>query len=320
MRRRASAAVVGGLALVVMPLGGMTASAEQGSERLHPSTRANVMKAMEGEALAHATYRAYAVQAGKEHLPQVRDLYERTATEELREHFTEQAELTGAVGDNAANLRDAISGETYEAVTMYRKFAAEAKADGDTEAAELFAEISRDEADHRDRFKEALAAIKDPRSGARIRTDVSVEPTIIPAGPPRVSSERTLRNLRTAMSGEALAYAKYTLYADRARATGNRKLATLFHRTAQVELTEHFAEEGTLAGLVRGTRTNLCASIREETHEAYRMYPGFAAQAEKAGDRQAARLLAETGRDEARHASAFTAALSRLKGRCSAKH
>lgn len=131
---------------------------------------------------------------------------------------------------------------------------------------------------------------------------------VIPAGTPSVS-EATLANLLTAMHGEAFAYAKYTLYAEHAQATHQPELAALFNRTAQVELTEHFAEEATLAGLVRDTRTNLATSISGETYEATVMYPTYAAQAAAVGDKTAARVLRHNGRDEAQHARAFTRVL-----------
>ena len=53
-------------------------------------------------------------------------------------------------------------------------------------------------------------------------------------------------------------------------------------------------------------------AITGETYEAKTMYPGFAHQAAKAGDRHAALLFSEIGRDERAHAHAFTAALHRL--------
>ncbi|MEO3803834.1 ferritin family protein [Nonomuraea sp. B1E8] len=301
-------------AAVVAPGGAIAAAYASEHEDLHPSTRENVREAMEGEAFAYASYRAYAVQAGREHLRQVRRVYEQTADVELNEHFAEQGELTGLVGDNAANLRDAISGESYEATTMYRQFAAQARQDGDTEAAERFAEIAEDEADHRATFVQALRAITHPSSGATIPTDVTAEPVSIPAGGPRVSSRRTLRNLETAMRGEALAYAKYTFYARQAKESGQPRLAMLFWRTAQVELTEHFAEEATLAGLVRDTATNLRTSIKGEIREGRQMYPHFAREAASAGDHEAAALLAETGRDELAHARRFAEVGHRRSG------
>ncbi|MEV5412265.1 ferritin family protein [Thermopolyspora sp. NPDC052614] len=318
-RLRAGAALLSTIALLVVPVGGALASPAERTERVHPSTRANVMKAMEAEGLAHAAYQAYAIQADKERLPRVRDLYDRTAAEEFRRHFTEQAKLAGLLGNNADNLRDAIRTEAYEASSLYRRFAAEAKADGEIVAFRLFTEIGQEEADHRDRFDEALAAIKDPSSGAHILTDVSAEATTIPVGGPRVRSARTLRNLHTTMRREALAYAKYTLYAEHAEATDVKALATLFHRTARVELTEHFAEAATLAGLVRDTRTNVCHTIFDQTYEAHRLYGNFAQQAAEVGDRRAARLLLKAKRAQERYAHAFVAALSKIGGRCPGK-
>src|SRR5690606_31877811 len=113
---------------------------------------ANLWTALEEEALAYATNRAFAVQADLERLPKISNLYDRSALTE-RQHFTEQAKLLGLVKDNAANLRAAIEG-TDKAARTYRRFAAEAKQDGDHAAARLFTEIGMDEADHRDRFKE----------------------------------------------------------------------------------------------------------------------------------------------------------------------
>ncbi len=286
------------------------------SDDVDPSTRTNVTNAMKGEALANVTYRAYAKQADKENLPDAAALYRRTAHTELREHFTEQAKLIGLVGDNAANLRDSTGGESYEATTMYKQFAEQAKADGDQEAARLFSEVGRDEAKHREKFLQAHKAITDPSSGATIPTDVKAKPVEIQAGPPKVSSSRTLENLRTAMKGEAFAYAKYTLYGDKARETGQPKLAKLFHRTAAVERTEHFAEHANLAGAVRDTGTNLCATIKGETYEGTRMYPDYARQASAAGDTEAAHVLSGTAKDELKHAKAFSGQVSRLGKQC----
>ncbi|TQS21213.1 rubrerythrin family protein [Microbispora sp. KK1-11] len=271
---------------------------------------------MKGEALANVTYRAYAKQADKENLPDAAALYRRTAHTELREHLTEQAKLIGLVGDNAANLRDSAGGESYEATTMYKQFAEQARADGDQEAARLFSEVGRDEANHREKFLQAQKAITDPSSGATIPTGVRAEPVEIQAGPPKVSSSRTLENLRTAMKGEAFAYAKYTLYGDKARETGQPRLARLFHRTAAVERTEHFAEHANLAGAVRDTGTNLCATIKGETYEGTQMYPDYARRASAAGDTEAADLLSGTAKDELKHAKAFSRQVSRLGTQC----
>ena len=313
-RLRAGAAVLGTVALLAVPVGVGTAAADPREGRLHPETRANLWTSLEEEALAYATNRAFAVQADAERLPKIRNLYDRSALTE-RQHFTEQANLLGLVKDNAANLRAAIEGAD-EAARMYRRFAAQAKEDGDHAAARLFAHIGMDEADHRDRFKEALDALLDPSFGGRVPTDVAVKTTIISAGPPKVKSKRTLHNLHKAMRSEALSFLLSVLYANHAQATGREALATLFRRVALVDLTEHFAKEAILAGLVAKTKVNLCTSIAGETHEGRQMYPRFAWAAGRVGDSVAAELFADTGYDELRQARAFGKALHAIRGRC----
>ncbi|ETK32968.1 ferritin family protein [Microbispora sp. ATCC PTA-5024] len=299
-----------------MGAGNAKAASVPHGDDVDPSTRTNITNAMQGEALAHVTYRAYARQADRENLPDVAALYRRTAHTELREHFTEQAKLIGLAGDNTANLRDSTGGESYEATTMYKQFAEQAKADGDQEAARLFSEVGQDEARHRANFVQARNAITERSSRATVPTDVQAKPVEIQAGPPRVSSSRTLDNLRAAMKGEAFAYAKYTLYGDRAGETGQPRLAELFHRTAAVERTEHFAEHANMAGAVRDTGTNLCATIKGETHEGTQMYPDYARQASAAGDTEAARVLNDTAKDELKHAKAFSEQVSKLGKQC----
>lgn len=126
-------------------------------------------------------------------------------------------------------------------------------------------------------------------------------------------SEQTLQNLSTAMHGEAFAYAKYLLYAEQARRSGQPKLAELFEETAKTERFEHFAEEAALAAVVGTNSANLRDAIKGESYEAKTMYREFAQQAEQAGDHQVAQLFEEIRNDEAKHRDAFNAALSELE-------
>ncbi|NBM19676.1 rubrerythrin family protein [Streptomyces sp. GC420] len=257
---------------------------------------------MRGEAYANASYTFYAAQADRESLPATARLYRKTASVELDEHFREEADLAGVVGTDADNLRDAISGETYETNTMYPTFARQAAADGDHDAAALFTEIAQDEARHLAAFRAALEVVETGRG--RIPAPPPVDTVQVPAGGPQVHSARTLANLDTAMHGEALAHARYTLYADHA-ADHLPALARLFRGIAQVELREHFAGEAVLYGLVGTTRANLTETIAGERYEARVMYPTFARRADAIGDHQAARLFRHNAVDEAGHARAF---------------
>lgn len=126
-------------------------------------------------------------------------------------------------------------------------------------------------------------------------------------------NEQTLKNLSTAMHGEAFAYAKYMAFADHARKTGNGKLAELFETTAKTEYMEHFTEEAELAGLIGTDAQNLKNAIDGESYETETMYREFAQQAKQMGDLKAAERFEEIRQDEAKHREAFSSALANLK-------
>ncbi|MCD0485959.1 rubrerythrin family protein [Streptacidiphilus sp. ASG 303] len=288
-----------------------SASRPRAAAALHPGTRVDLTASLRGEAFANASYTFFAAQADRQRLASVGRLYRSTAAVELGEHFREGAALAGLVGSNAANLRAAIKGETYESTVMYPGFARAARRAGDLKAAELFTEIARDEAAHCKRFKAALAVVLTGKG--RIPAPPKLDPVAVPAGMPKVRAARTKADLDTAMHGEARANALYLQYAARALRSGNPALARLFSGSAAVELREHFAGEAVLAGLVRSTRVNLGRTVVNERYEADTMYPRFAKRARAAGDLAVARFFADTAKDEARHAAAFQKALKNLR-------
>ena len=124
---------------------------------------------------------------------------------------------------------------------------------------------------------------------------------------------KTLDNLSTAMHGEAFAYVKYLLYAERARKNGNTELADLFEKTAKVERFEHFGEEAELAGLVGSDADNLQDAIKGESFEIDTMYLEFAQAAKITNDTAAADRFEEIRHDEMGHRDAFKIALAKLK-------
>ncbi|MFD8596650.1 ferritin family protein [Kitasatospora sp. NPDC059646] len=278
--------------------------------RVRPQTLTDLRTSMRGEAFAHASYTFYADQADREDLPDVADLYRRTAHVELHEHFHEEALLAGAIGDEIANLTFSAAGEADEASSMYPRFAREAEQDGDHEAAALFAEIAMDEAAHNAAFTAALRFLQTGQG--QVPAPPRVDPVPVPAGPPQVHAARTLANLDTALHGEALAFARYTVFAEQAEQAGDQQVADLFRGTAAVELHEHFAGEAVLSGFVGDTRGNLHRTVAGETYEATVMYPAFAERAREAGDTEAAELFCDNAGDEAGHARAFEQALARL--------
>jgi rubrerythrin len=124
---------------------------------------------------------------------------------------------------------------------------------------------------------------------------------------------QTKDNLLTAMRGEAFAYLKYMLFAERARKNGHRDLADLFEATANVERLEHFAEEAELAGLIGSDEANLQDAIAGESNEVNTLYGEFAQQARTAGDQAVADRFGEIRRDERGHRDAFTAAAVNMR-------
>ncbi|WP_256725787.1 ferritin family protein [Streptomyces sp. IMTB 2501] len=282
----------------------------QAARALRAQTLTDLTTTMKGEAFAYASYSLFGTQADRETHPAVGRLFGTTAQTELNEHLHEAATLAGVVGTNAANLHQAIKGETYEHQVMYRGFADQARQDGDTNAAALFTEIAADEGRHRDAFRTALHVVNSGQGAIPAPQNAKTVP--VPAGLPKVHAARTKTNLDTAMHGEALAYAKYMLFAAQAKKAGNPSLARLWEGTAAVELHEHFAGEAVLAGLVRTTKENLNKAITGERAEATTIYPGFAKQAKAASDTAAAAYFRNTAADEAKHAAAFQQALNQL--------
>ena len=126
-------------------------------------------------------------------------------------------------------------------------------------------------------------------------------------------SPKTQQNLSTAMHGEAFAYAKYLLFAEKAKQSGNTELAKLLEETAKTERFEHFAEEAKLLGLVESNPSNLKDAIKGESYEVDTMYREFAEQAAAAGDKAAAERFEEIRKDEMKHRDAFQAELAKLE-------
>lgn len=292
-------------------LGAGVAATPARAAEVSPTTRANALTAMAGEAFAHASYLAYAQVADQTGEPWLARLFRSTARIERYDHFAAEARLISFAGSNADNLRTSVAGEQHEATTLYPSFAAQARRDGCEVAAEQFEEFAADEARHARLFQAALDALLDPADG-QIPVGEPVAPVPIRPGPPQCTGQ-TLENLDETLRGEALANAKYTLYAEQARRTGQPRLAQLWTNIAGQELGEHFSETAYLAGLAGSDEENLRAALDGEVYEATSMYPSFARQAAEAGDQGAARLFREIAGDEAWHAHSFIRALARLE-------
>ena len=122
-------------------------------------TKKNLEAAFAGESQARNKYDYYAKLAKKEGYHYIAKIFSETALNEHR-HAKDEFKLLGGLGSTKDNLKDCIAGEDYETVEMYPKFAEEAEAEGNKEAARLFRQIGKVEAHHRDRYKKLLEMVE----------------------------------------------------------------------------------------------------------------------------------------------------------------
>lgn len=122
-------------------------------------TEENLKAAFAGESQARNKYTYFAKVARKEGLHYIAKIFEETAENEMQ-HAKDEFRLLDGIGDTAANLKEAIDGETYETITMYPEFAKTAREEGNKQAAILFEQIAKVEEKHRDRYKRLLEMLE----------------------------------------------------------------------------------------------------------------------------------------------------------------
>jgi rubrerythrin len=122
-------------------------------------TEENLWKAFAGESQARNKYTYFANVARRAGFEQIAAIFDETADNE-REHAKRIFMLLKGLGDTADNLKHAAEGEHYEWTDMYPKFEKDARANGDTEAAEFFKEVSEVEEKHEERYKKLLESVK----------------------------------------------------------------------------------------------------------------------------------------------------------------
>jgi rubrerythrin len=116
----------------------------------------------------------------------------------------------------------------------------------------------------------------------------------------RIEMGTTQENLAAAFAGESQARNKYTYWAAAARKEGYHYIARIFEETADNEK-RHAKDEFALLGGIGDTVANLRAAAEGEDYEVVTMYPEFAEQAEKEGNKDAARLFRQIAKVEAHH-------------------
>ena len=121
-------------------------------------TEKNLWEAFAGESQANRKYLAYAKQADKEGHKQAARLF-RAAAEAETIHAHAHLKVTGQVKDTAANLKDAIAGETHEFKSMYPGMIADAEAEGNTAALRSFTYANAVEQVHAKLYQKALESL-----------------------------------------------------------------------------------------------------------------------------------------------------------------
>jgi len=119
-----------------------------------------------------------------------------------------------------------------------------------------------------------------------------------------LQGKQTENLLRNAVSGEAQAALLYDFFAKKARVEGFEEIADIFEETA-INEKAHAKIYLNLLKCIRSTGENLEAAAETEHHEAFVMYPEFAAAARAEGLEEVAKTFEMIGKIEARHEERF---------------
>ncbi len=115
---------------------------------------------------------------------------------------------------------------------------------------------------------------------------------------------KTQKNLEAAFAGESMARNKYTYFAKVAAKEGYLYISKIFEETANNEM-QHAKEHFKLLKGIGDTKANLKAAMEGEHHETNQMYPDFTKEAEKEGEKEAARLFKMVGQVESHHEARY---------------
>lgn len=119
-------------------------------------TQNHLMEAFAGESQANRKYTAYAQKAQAEGKLNAAKLF-KAASDAETIHALEHFEVAGMISDTAANLADAVAGETHEYKNMYPDFVKEAQAENNKAALRTFTFAMKAEEVHARLYKEALS-------------------------------------------------------------------------------------------------------------------------------------------------------------------
>ena len=122
------------------------------------SSKDNLKAAFTGESMANRTYLAFSKKADEEGYSQIAKLFRAAAAAETV-HALSHLQRMGGIGTTMDNLKDAISGETYEFTKMYPEFIEAAKKEDDKKALWSFEVANKVERIHASLYEKALNEI-----------------------------------------------------------------------------------------------------------------------------------------------------------------
>jgi rubrerythrin len=118
-------------------------------------TEKDLLEAFAGESQANRRYLAFAKQADKEGYPQAAKLF-RAAAEAETVHAHAHLRTLEGIKSTADNLKEAISGETYEFKSMYPAMIEDARQEGNKTAERSFSFANEVEKVHASLYQKAL--------------------------------------------------------------------------------------------------------------------------------------------------------------------
>jgi len=130
-------------------------------------TDENLKAAFAGESQANRLYLAFAKKAEEEGLTQTAKLF-KAAAEAETVHALNHIRITGQIKSTLENLGTAITGETYEFKKMYPEFIAEAKKEGNKQAAYSFDLANKVEQIHAGLYQKAIDSLKNKKEIAKV--------------------------------------------------------------------------------------------------------------------------------------------------------
>ena len=130
-------------------------------------TEQNLMAAFAGESQARNKYDYFASRAKKDGYEQIAAIFQETALNE-KEHAKMWFKLFAGIDETRANLLTAAAGEHEEWTDMYKRFAAEARAEGFEDIASKFEKVAEVEAHHEARYRKLAANIEKGEVWVRI--------------------------------------------------------------------------------------------------------------------------------------------------------